>query len=201
MKYNKKYNKYVLSLLLFISIIVKTLNIDPIINLICLFISCFVISYRCFNNIEESMKYAVFLVVIFELVKKLLKTNQQVFAEHLENKTVKKTTEDEAVEAAEAAEAAKAAKAADKADETEKVVENKKELNELEKHLLNLEGKDEEQAKNISVDDMSPAHAQRELYRLIDTTNLLKKTMTEMTPVLNEGKKIMKSIESLNMLK
>jgi hypothetical protein len=196
MKYNKKYNKYLLSLLLIISIIVKTLNIDPIINLICLFMSCFVISYRCFNNIEESIKYAVFLVVIFELVKKLLKTNHQVFAEHLENKVVKTPTDDKE-DRADAADVDDAAKA----DEIAEVTANKNELNELEKHLLDLDGGDEKQAKNISIDDMSPAHAQRELYRLIDTTNLLKKTMTEMTPVLNEGKKIMKSIESLNMLK
>ena len=47
---------------------------------------------------------------------------------------------------------------------------------------------------------MSPAQAQRELYKLIDTTNLLKQTMTEMTPIINEGKKIMKSIDSLNLL-
>ena len=107
------------------------------------------------------------------------------------------SSEEEAEEAEEAAEALEE----DKAVEAEKKGVNKKELNELEKHLLDLEGEDEKQAKNISIDDMSPAHAQRELYRLIDTTNLLKKTMTEMTPVLNEGKKIMKSIESLNMLK
>ena len=47
---------------------------------------------------------------------------------------------------------------------------------------------------------MSPAQAQRELYRLIDTTSLLKKTMSEMNPVINEGKKIMKSIEALKLI-
>ena len=175
--------KFALSILLIVAIIIKTINIHPIINLICLFASCFVISYNCFNNVNESIKYAIFLVIIFELLRILLTVNRHVFAEHLNveknndknnDKNTKETNEDE---------------------ET-----NNKEIERLEEHLLNLDGKDEKHDKKVSIDDMSPAQAQRELYRLVDTTNLLKKTMTEMTPVLMEGKKIMKSIEALNMI-
>ena len=82
--------KIALSVLLVVAIIVKTLNIDPIINIIALFSTCFVISYNCFNKVEESIKYAVFLVVIFELLKVLLSVNRFTFAEHLENKNLEK---------------------------------------------------------------------------------------------------------------
>ena len=84
--------------------------------------------------------------------------------------------------------------------ETDDTNNFKDELKELEEHLIGLNGKDEKHNKKVPIDDMSPAQAQRELYRLVDTTNLLKKTMTEMAPVINEGKKIMKTMESLNMI-
>ena len=87
--------KVALSLLLVIAIIVKALNIDPIINIIALFLSCFVISYNCFNKVEESIKYAIFLVIIFELLKVLLSVNKYTFAEHLENENLKKTHNDD----------------------------------------------------------------------------------------------------------
>ena len=76
------------------------------------------------------------------------------------------------------------------------------ESNELDKYLDNIDinDTDEKYPDTSIIKDMSPAQAQRELYKLIDTTNLLKQTMTEMTPIINEGKKIMKSIDSLNLL-
>jgi hypothetical protein len=182
--YNMQRKKIALSFLLIIAVIVKTLNIDPIIDLICLFTTCFVISYNCFNKVDESIKYAVFLTIIFYLLKILLNANRYVFSEHLENSKTNDGKEDIKVY-----------------DEREtKKEEFKEELNDLEQHLLDLDGKDEKHDKKVTLDDMSPAQAQRELYRLVDTTNLLKKTMTEMAPVLNEGKKIMKSIEALNMI-
>ena len=214
-----RYNKISLSFLLIISIIVKTLNIDPIINLICLFTSCFVISYNCFNNVEDSIKYAVFLVIIFELLKILLNTNRYVFSEHLENGGDEPTGDDKTDDDKTDDDKTDDDKTDDDKTDDDKTDDDKtdddktsdkqtvhnntnygNEIKKLEEHLLNLDGKDEKQDKNTPIDDMSPAQAQRELYRLIDTTNLLKKTMTEMTPVLNEGKKIMKSIEALNML-
>jgi hypothetical protein len=196
-----------LSALLIMSIIVKTLNIDPIINIIALFSSCFVISYNCFHKVEESIKYAVFLVVIFELLKVLLNVNRFTFAEHLENKNKNKNEDSDTDDTADTADTddtddsdnEKTNNVKDENKETKKA-DFKDELKELEDHLIGLSGKDEKHDKKVPIDDMSPAQAQRELYRLVDTTNLLKKTMTEMAPVINEGKKIMKSMESLNML-
>lgn len=181
--------KFCLSIILIIAIILKSINIHPLLNSIAVFLSCFIISYNCFNNIYESIKYGIFLFIIFELLKTLLSVNRYVFSEHLENeKDSKKDTEKEVLVSS---------VETDKKQDLEKT---KKELEDLEKKLNSLEGKDEEYKKNVKLDDMSPAQAQRELFRLIDTTNLLKKTMTEMTPVLNEGKKIMKSMQALNMI-
>ena len=177
--------KFCLSIILIIAIILKSINFHPLLNSIAIFLSCFIISYNCFNNTYESIKYGIFLFIIFELLKILLSVNRYVFSEHLENE--KDTKKEVLVSSVET----------DKKQELEK---NKKELEDLEKKLNSLEGKDEEYKKNVKLDDMSPAQAQRELFRLIDTTNLLKKTMTEMTPVLNEGKKIMKSMQALNMI-
>ena len=86
--------KFALSILLIVAIIIKTINIHPIINLICLFASCFVISYNCFNNVNESIKYAIFLVIIFELLRILLTVNRHVFAEHLNTNDEKTKYED-----------------------------------------------------------------------------------------------------------
>ena len=205
--------KIALSVLLVVSIIVKTLNIDPIINIIALFSTCFVISYNCFNKVEESIKYAVFLVVIFELLKVLLSVNKFTFMEHLENENSKKNnngTNDTNTSDTNTSDTEDDTSNTDTSndddtnnedtDEERKKEDFKDELKELENHLIGLNGKDEKHDKKVPIDDMSPAQAQRELYRLVDTTNLLKKTMTEMAPVINEGKKIMKSMESLNML-
>lgn len=200
--------KIALLLLLVAAIIVKALNIDPIINIIALFSTCFVISYECFNKVEESIKYAVFLVIIFELLKVLLSVNRYTFAEHLENENLKKTqnnkeaNDENDTENQENDVNKDKNEAEEKSDVSEETDTNnfKDELKELEQHLIALNGKDEKHNKKVPIDDMSPAQAQRELYRLVDTTNLLKKTMTEMAPVINEGKKIMKTMESLNML-
>ena len=207
--------KIALLLLLVAAIIVKALNIDPIINIIALFSTCFVISYECFNKVEESIKYAVFLVIIFELLKVLLSVNRYTFAEHLENENLKKTqnnkeandenddendTENQENDVNKNKnEVGEKSNVSDVSEETD-TNNFKDELKELEKHLIGLNGKDEKHNKKVPIDDMSPAQAQRELYRLVDTTNLLKKTMTEMAPVINEGKKIMKTMESLNMI-
>ena len=200
--------KIALLLLLVAAIIVKALNIDPIINIIALFSTCFVISYECFNKVEESIKYAVFLVIIFELLKVLLSVNRYTFAEHLENENLKKTqnnkeaNDENDTENQENDVNKDKNETEEKSDVSEEADTNnfKDELKELEQHLIALNGKDEKHNKKVPIDDMSPAQAQRELYRLVDTTNLLKKTMTEMAPVINEGKKIMKTMESLNML-
>tara|TARA_B100001123_G_C14749755_1_gene804372 strand:- start:55 stop:669 length:615 start_codon:yes stop_codon:yes gene_type:complete len=199
--------KFALSILLIVAIIIKTINIDPIINLICLFVSCFVISYNCFNNVNESIKYGIFLVIIFELLRILLTVNRHVFSEHLNageaNDESTKGKDDKETNGGEDEET-NGDEDDEETNEDEETNNGKnktnKELEKLEEHLLNLDGKDEKHDKKLSIDDMSPAQAQRELYRLVDTTNLLKKTMTEMTPVLKEGKKIMKSIEALNMI-
>jgi hypothetical protein len=56
-----------------------------------------------------------------------------------------------------------------------------------------------EKFKGADLNLITPAQAQRELYRLVDTTSLLTKTMNELSPILNEGKNIMNTLEQLNI--
>jgi hypothetical protein len=58
---------------------------------------------------------------------------------------------------------------------------------------------DKELFKGSDLNLITPAQAQRELYRLVDTTSLLTKTMNELSPILNEGKNIMNTLEQLNI--
>lgn len=63
-----------------------------------------------------------------------------------------------------------------------------------------LDDKEEnEKFKGNDLNLITPAQAQRELYRLVDTTTLLTKTMNELSPILNEGKNIMNTLEQLNI--
>ena len=48
---------------------------------------------------------------------------------------------------------------------------------------------------------MSPVQAQKELFRLVDTSKMLKDTIQQLTPVLNEGQQIMKAFQQLNLVK
>ena len=181
--------KISLSIILIITVIIKSLKVHKVIDLLCLFMTCFVMSYTCFKNIIDSIKYAIFLVIVFELLRILLTVNNNIFSEKLTNPNKEETKTE-----------IKETNNSDEINELHKENELEKELEDLDKHLVKLNGKDEEYDKKLSIQDMAPAQAQRELYRLVDTTNLLKKTMTEMAPVINEGKKIMKSIEALNIL-
>lgn len=190
---NKKLS---LSLILGITVIIKSLKINRIVDLSCLFVTCFIMSYSCFNDVKESIKYAIFLLIIFELLRILLSVNNTLFAEKLTNEKDEDSKNDDIVDVIDES----VNESVEPNDSDTKEDGLGKELKDLEKHLVELNGKDEEYDSKKSLDNMSPAQAQRELYRLVDTTNLLKKTMTEMAPVLNEGKKIMKSMESLNMI-
>ena len=81
---------------------------------------------------------------------------------------------------------------------------NHNNLTEEEKDKLNYTDSIDDQEKNeeFNSNDMNiitPAQAQRELYRLVDTTSLLTKTMNELSPILSEGKNIMNTLEQLNL--
>jgi len=85
--------------------------------------------------------------------------------------------------------------------------ENSKSTNDLsenEKNMLDFtealdKVDDDEGFKGTDLNLITPAQAQRELYRLVDTTSLLTKTMNELSPILNEGKNIMNTLEQLNI--
>ena len=81
---------------------------------------------------------------------------------------------------------------------------NHNNLTEEEKDKLNFTDsvEDVEKTEEFNSNDMNiitPAQAQRELYRLVDTTSLLTKTMNELSPILSEGKNIMNTLEQLNL--
>lgn len=188
---------YELLILIGISFILSSLQINLFCNILAMYIVCFVISYRCYQDVNISLKYSVFLTIVFSILKIILNANNKLYknksnnivTENFEDDTNKKEKEivpDIALNQLQL-------------DNDENTLDDSEEET-LNKYLSKLNNEDEKHDKNIDVKDMSPAHAQRELFRLIDTTSLLKKTMTEMTPVLNEGKKIMKSIEALNLV-
>ena len=276
---------YELLILIGISFVLSSLQINLFFNLMAMYIVCFVISYRCYKDVKQSLKYSIFLTIVFYILKIVLSFNNKIYIENTnqqkkmiqehfnenneenknneENETNKDNEENEYNEDNEETEKNKYYSRSLKQNSEDVITSDKhikeqfntddsiqNNLNNLKKELINykdsnkntkqskshneeiipnntlnqlqlsndkstldskekeslnkylskLNNKDEEYNKNTDVKDMSPAHAQRELFRLIDTTSLLKKTMTEMTPVLNEGKKIMKSIEALNLI-
>ena len=219
-----KIKKIQLYILFGFSILLTLLQINSFFNMLGLFLTCFIISYNCFKDINKSVRYGFFLLVVLSLVGILLKVNRYTFdnvKENLKNfdsenkelierqDNMKKIGKDEPTKNTDD-------KPTENTDDisTENSVENEDNSNKiidtftniesdvLNKYLNNVDINDDDEKYPDSsiIKDMSPAQAQRELYKLIDTTNLLKQTMTEMTPIINEGKKIMKSIDSLNLL-
>jgi hypothetical protein len=219
-----KITKIQLYILFGFSILLTLLQINSFFNMLGLFITCFIISYNCFKDINKSVKYGFFLLVVLSLVGILLKVNRYTFNNVKENLEVKnfeqeknkmntKTNNVNNVGKGDPSDNNNKEEIGD-SNETNETDTNETETNEtkdnftnkesdvLNKYLNNIDiNDDDEKYPDPSIiKNMSPAQAQRELYKLIDTTNLLKETMTEMTPIINEGKKIMKSIDSLNLL-
>ena len=225
-----KITKIQLYILFGFSILLTLLQINTFFNLLGLFLTCFIISYNCFKDITQSIKYGFFLLIVLSLVGILLKVNRYTFdKEHLIieklNETNTKNHDTSKFESKNDA-------LKNKQDTVKNV--GKKQNNESYTDIDDIENTENKSNKNDSIldtftnketdilndylnnidindtdekypdtkyaKDMSPAQAQRELYKLIDTTNLLKQTMTEMTPIINEGKKIIKSIDTLNLL-
>jgi len=62
-------------------------------------------------------------------------------------------------------------------------------------------GKDEKKmpGENVSLDKYTPAQAQRATYQLVDTVQQLKETMTNLGPILKEGKQVMSMFENMNL--
>jgi hypothetical protein len=52
---------------------------------------------------------------------------------------------------------------------------------------------------NKPVDTYTPAEAQRETYRLIDTVKQLELTVKNLTPTLTEGKRVLDAFEKMNL--
>lgn len=232
---------YELIILGILSFILSSLQINLFFNIFAMYILCFIISYKCYKNIKQSLKYAVFLTSVFYILKQVLNANnkyfnsidkqtninQENYIEHLKNEKQSNETDDTIDYEDDTLDYEKDNKdnIQDNEDDTQDYEEDNEEDNEeenieqysilenkdknslksdekkdLNDYLSELNNKDETFNDNTEVKDMSPAQAQRELYRLIDTTSLLKKTMSEMNPVINEGKKIMKSIEALKLI-
>ena len=217
-----KITKIQLYILFGFSILLTLLQINSFFNMLGLFLTCFIISYNCFKDVNKSVKYGFFLLVVLSLVGILLKVNRYTFDNVKENLEIKENL-DQDLNANQfqgqsdtlnqkqntmnnqGKEPPSETNDEKKTETTEvKDTFTNKESDTLEKYLDNIEMNDDADDEKFTdtniIKDMSPAQAQRELYKLIDTTNLLQQTMTEMTPIINEGKKIMKSIDSLNLL-
>ena len=207
-----KITKIQLYILFGFSILLTLLQINSFFNMLGLFLTCFIISYNCFKDVNKSVKYGFFLLVVLSLVGILLKVNRYTFDNVKENLEIKENLDQDLNANQFQGQSDTLNKkrgemnntGKDPPSETTEVKDTftNKESDTLDKYLDNIEMNDDDEKftdTNI-IKDMSPAQAQRELYKLIDTTNLLQQTMTEMTPIINEGKKIMKSIDSLNLL-
>ena len=215
-----KITKIQLYILFGFSILLTLLQINSFFNMFGLFLTCFIISYNCFKDVNKSVKYGFFLLVVLSLVGILLKVNRYTFDNVKENLEIKENLNQNAQQFQGQSDTLNQKQNTmnnqgkdppsettdDKKSETTEVKDTftNKESDTLEKYLDNIEMNDDADDEKFTdtniIKDMSPAQAQRELYKLIDTTNLLQQTMTEMTPIINEGKKIMKSIDSLNLL-
>ena len=206
-----KITKIQLYILFGFSILLTLLQINTFFNILGLFLTCFIVSYNCFKDIYKSIKYGFFLLIVISLVGILLKVNRYTFDNVKENLVTNFENDNKQIK-----DNTNTLNNIGKKDPSDSIVEEESkskqdnikdtftnhESDELNKYLNNIDiNDDDEKYPDTSIiKDMSPAQAQRELYKLIDTTNLLKQTMTEMTPIINEGKKIMKSIDSLNLL-
>jgi hypothetical protein len=65
-----------------------------------------------------------------------------------------------------------------------------------------IEGEDDEETMtkhNKPIDKYTPAEAQRETYRLIDTVRQLETTVKNLTPTLTEGKRVLEAFEKMNL--
>jgi antitoxin (DNA-binding transcriptional repressor) of toxin-antitoxin stability system len=65
-----------------------------------------------------------------------------------------------------------------------------------------IEGEDDDVTMtkhNKPIDKYTPAEAQRETYRLIDTVRQLETTVKNLTPTLTEGKRVLEAFEKMNL--
>ena len=58
---------------------------------------------------------------------------------------------------------------------------------------------EDENTKNKDVDEYTPREAQKETFQLINTVKQLKDTVTELAPILKEGKTILSSLGALKI--
>jgi hypothetical protein len=86
-----------------------------------------------------------------------------------------------------------------------KVNKNKDSLTKESIKLINLdpasdsEDEDKELNKDKKIEDYSPADAQKETYRMIDTVKQLKTTVETLAPTIKEGRKILEAFKKLDL--
>ena len=180
-------------IILGIALILAVVQINSCTNLISTYLILYVISLEYYKNVNKAIFYAFFLLGFFVVLKILLSYNEKYLGEHFEeHKNHKNHKED-----------------LERLDEmfTKKELKeinnlSKEEINNLENEKYNNDEKPQKKSEDfISLNNMSPMMAQKELFRLVNTSKLLKETMDQLTPALKEGNKIMKSFEQLNMIK
>ena len=157
--------------ILIIAFILAALQLNVYTNIVSSYLIFYVLSYSYFKNFNKAILYALFLLFFFIFLQIFMSYSEKYLGEHFESKSVDKFTK----------------------QEIEKLEEN------INKDIDDAKKEHTKNEKFAPIDKMSPAQAQRELYKLVDTSNLLKNTMEEMTPLLKEGKSLMKAFKQLNL--
>lgn len=65
------------------------------------------------------------------------------------------------------------------------------------KDILDDDNDEEKYNNNKSPDKLTPAQAQRETFRMINTVKQLEETMKSMAPTIMEGKKILEAVDKM----
>ena len=195
-----------------IALILSSLRLHPCLNILSIYFACLFIAINL-NN-KKIFQYSLFLFTISIILKVVLNVNNHYFSENFdgepttEGETPKsKTTPEGETNSGDTPEGEtnSGETTKDKTTHTNltKTLNNNN-LTDEEKEKLNLtkpidEQEENEQFNSNDMNIITPAQAQRELYRLVDTTSLLTKTMNELSPILSEGKNIMNTLEQLNL--
>ena len=77
---------YELLILIGISFVLSSLQINLFFNLMAMYIVCFVISYRCYKDVKQSLKYSIFLTIVFYILKIVLSFNNKIYIENTNEK-------------------------------------------------------------------------------------------------------------------
>jgi 6-phosphogluconate dehydrogenase (decarboxylating) len=78
-------------------------------------------------------------------------------------------------------------------------LEEKNEITNYDFNRSRVTEEDDERAKDKKMDDLTPREAQKETFQLINTVKQLKSTVTELAPLLKEGKSILSTLGALKV--